>query len=404
MIEVSGKFNSAKIFSDNVEEEAVEQVKAVCSLDFFADAKIRIMPDVHAGKGCTIGTTITISNAVVPNLVGVDIGCGMEVVKIREKEVDFEKFDTSIRENIPFGRNVRDGRIITFEKLQDLKCFRDIKDTKRMHRALGTLGGGNHFIEIDKDDSGNLYIVIHSGSRNLGKQVAEIYQQIAIDLDRGKGDLFDKMAEVIKTYKEQGRKSEIEGEIKRLKREFQSKIPLYPDELAYLSDRYFDDYVHDMKICQEYADLNRKLMMDILLEKNGFSVEERFTTVHNYIDMDSMILRKGAVSAKQGEKFLIPMNMRDGSLICIGKGNEDWNCSAPHGAGRLMSRTKAKANISLEEYAKAMNGIYSTSVNKDTVDEAPQAYKPMDDIVKNLEPTATVERIIKPVYNFKASE
>ncbi len=404
MIEVSGKFNSAKIFSDNVEEEAVEQVKAVCSLDFFADAKIRIMPDVHAGKGCTIGTTITISNAVVPNLVGVDIGCGMEVVKIREKEVDFEKFDTSIRENIPFGRNVRDGRIITFEKLQDLKCFRDIKDTKRMHRALGTLGGGNHFIEIDKDDSGNLYIVIHSGSRNLGKQVAEIYQQIAIDLDRGKGDLFDKMAEVIKTYKEQGRKSEIEGEIKRLKREFQSQIPLYPDELAYLSDRYFDDYVHDMKICQEYADLNRKLMMDILLEKNGFSVEERFTTVHNYIDMDTMILRKGAVSAKQGEKFLIPMNMRDGSLICIGKGNEDWNCSAPHGAGRLMSRTKAKANISLEEYAKAMNGIYSTSVNKDTVDEAPQAYKPMDDIVKNLEPTATVERIIKPVYNFKASE
>lgn len=404
MIEVSGKFNSAKIFSDNVEEEAVEQVKAVCSLDFFADAKIRIMPDVHAGKGCTIGTTITISNAVVPNLVGVDIGCGMEVVKIREKEVDFEKFDTSIRENIPFGRNVRDGRIITFEKLQDLKCFRDIKDTKRMHRALGTLGGGNHFIEIDKDDSGNLYIVIHSGSRNLGKQVAEIYQQIAIDLDRGKGDLFDKMAEVIKTYKEQGRKSEIEGEIKRLKREFQSKIPLYPDELAYLSDKYFDDYVHDMKICQEYADLNRKLMMDILLDKNGFSVEERFTTVHNYIDMDTMILRKGAVSAKQGEKFLIPMNMRDGSLICIGKGNEDWNCSAPHGAGRLMSRTKAKANISLEEYAKAMNGIYSTSVNKDTVDEAPQAYKPMDDIVKNLEPTATVERIIKPVYNFKASE
>ena len=404
MIEVSGKFNSAKIFSDNVEEEAVEQVKAVCSLDFFADAKIRIMPDVHAGKGCTIGTTITISNAVVPNLVGVDIGCGMEVVKIREKEVDFEKFDTSIRENIPFGRNVRDGRIITFEKLQDLKCFRDIKDTKRMHRALGTLGGGNHFIEIDKDDSGNLYIVIHSGSRNLGKQVAEIYQQIAIDLDRGKGDLFDKMAEVIKTYKEQGRKSEIEGEIKRLKREFKSQIPLYPDELAYLSDKYFDDYVHDMKICQEYADLNRKLMMDILLDKNGFSVEERFTTVHNYIDMDTMILRKGAVSAKQGEKFLIPMNMRDGSLICIGKGNEDWNCSAPHGAGRLMSRTKAKANISLEEYAKAMNGIYSTSVNKDTVDEAPQAYKPMDDIVKNLEPTATVERIIKPVYNFKASE
>ncbi|MBO5224118.1 MAG: RtcB family protein [Clostridia bacterium] len=404
MIEVSGRFNSAKIFSDNVEEEAVEQIKAVCSLDFFADAKIRIMPDVHAGKGCTIGTTITVSDAVVPNLVGVDIGCGMEVVKIKEKEVDFEKFDASIRENIPFGRNVREGRLLTFEKLYDLKCFRDIKDSKRMNRALGTLGGGNHFIEIDKDCEGDLYIVIHSGSRNLGKQVAEIYQQIAIDLDRGKDELFNKIEEVIKTYKEQGRKTEIADEIKRLKREFQNSIPLYPDELAYLSGKYFDNYIHDMNICQEYANLNRKLMMDILLENNGLTEVERFTTVHNYIDMETMILRKGAVSAKKGEKFLIPMNMRDGSLICIGKGNEDWNCSAPHGAGRLMSRTKAKNVIDVEEYKKSMQGIFSTSVSVDTLDEAPQAYKPMGEIIANLAPTADIERVIKPVYNFKASE
>ncbi len=400
MKEIIGQFNSAKVFTDNIDELSVSQIETLCNQDFIEDSKIRIMPDVHAGAGCTIGTTMTINDKVVPNLVGVDIGCGMETIELADKAIDLEKFDKFIYDNIPSGMNIRKRphKYSLDIEIDELKCFHYIKEFRAL-KSVGTLGGGNHFIEIDKDDENNLYLVIHSGSRHLGKEVAQYYQQEAYNqLNHCSKKMLDA---VIEDLKAQGRQSEIQTAIAQLKKQIITDVP---KALAYTSGYLFDDYIHDMKIVQKYAVINRKAMADELIKGLNLTVKEEFTTIHNYIDTDSMILRKGAVSAKKNEKLLIPINMRDGSLICIGKGNEDWNCSAPHGAGRLFSRNQAVKNFTVEEFKKSMDGIFTTSINEDTLDECPMAYKTMDDIVNNISPTADIIKIIKPIYNFKAGE
>ena len=402
MIEIKGKFNTAICYTSDLEESAYAQIEAVCNEKAFENSKIRIMPDVHAGKGCTIGTTMTIVDKVVPNMVGVDIGCGMYTVALGKVGIDFEKFDEAAH-YIPCGRNVWDGRQEKFD-LTELKCYRSLKDTKRLERSLGTLGGGNHFIEIDTDDEGNKYLVIHSGSRNLGTQVAELYQGVAVDLNLGKEDYFKQREEIIRTYKEQGRRSEIQSTLKQLEKEWNAKDPTMPYEICYLYGSFMEDYLHDISICQQFAKRNREKMAEILLEKTGLTGYDSFQTIHNYIDVDEMILRKGSVSAKKGEKLLIPINMRDGSLICVGKGNDEWNNSAPHGAGRIMSRSAAFERLTMEEYQAQMIGIYTTCVNSATLDESPMAYKNMDEIIENIEPTAEIIKHIKPIYNFKATE
>ncbi len=402
MIEIIGKFNKAKCFTNSLEEGALVQLQTICDTEAFASSKIRIMPDVHAGKGCTIGTTMTITDKIVPSMVGVDIGCGMYTVYLGKIDIDFAKIDR-IAHSIPSGRNVWEGRIARFD-LTVLNCYRELKDTKRLERSLGTLGGGNHFIEIDVDDEGGKYLVIHSGSRNLGAQVAEYYQKIAVDLNKGKDKYFKERENVIKTYKEQGRKSEIEIKLKELDKNFVALKPTLPKDMCYLFDSYMQKYLFDVDICQKFASRNREKMAEIILDEMGIYADESFQTIHNYIDVKEMILRKGSVSAKKGEKLLIPINMKDGSLICIGKGNEDWNFSAPHGAGRLMSRTKALENLSLDEYRKQMQGVYSTCINATTLDESPMAYKSIDDIIEQIGPTAEIVKRLKPIYNFKASE
>ena len=402
MIEINGQFNTAICYTDTLEDTAYAQIQTVCNEEAFKESKIRIMPDVHAGKGCTIGTTMTIIDKVVPNMVGVDIGCGMYTVALGNVDIDLEKFDEAAH-FIPSGRNVWEGRQERFD-LSVLKCYRNLKDTKRLERSLGTLGGGNHFIEIDLDENGNKYIVIHSGSRNLGTQVAEFYQKIAVDLNLGKEDYYKQREEIIRTYKEQGRRSEIQATLKALEKEFEAKAPSMPRELCFLYGTFMEDYLHDINICQQFAKRNREKMAEVLLERTGLVSLESFQTIHNYIDVDEMILRKGSVSAKNGEKLLIPINMRDGSLICVGKGNPEWNYSAPHGAGRIMSRSAAFERLTMEEYQKEMAGIYTTCVNTSTLDESPMAYKNMDEIVANIEPTAEIIAHIKPIYNFKAAE
>lgn len=402
MIEIIGKHNTAICYTNELEPTAYTQIETVCNEEAFKASKIRIMPDVHAGKGCTIGTTMTVTDKVVPNMVGVDIGCGMYTVSLGKVDIDFEKFDEAAH-FIPCGRNVWEGRQERFN-LTVLRCYRNLKDTRRLERSLGTLGGGNHFIEIDADSEGNKYLIIHSGSRNLGTQVAELYQGIAVDLNLGKEEYFKKRDEIIRTYKEEGRRSEIQATLKKMAKEWEDKEPTMPSELCYLYGSFMDDYLHDINICQQFAMRNREKMAEILLEKTGLAGNESFQTIHNYIDVEEMILRKGSVSAKQGEKLLIPINMRDGSLICIGKGNEDWNCSAPHGAGRLMSRSEAFEKLTMEEYRAQMAGVYTTCVNSATLDESPMAYKNMDEIVENIKPTAQIIAHIKPIYNFKAAD
>lgn len=369
MIEIKGTYGEAKVFTNELDSSASGQIKALCEQPFITGSKIRIMPDVHAGKGCTIGTTMTIGDYVVPNLVGVDIGCGMLTVQLEEKRLNLPELDSFIHQNIPYGRDVRErthrshGRI----NLEDLSCYKKV-DTRRAKESLGTLGGGNHFIEVDKDDDGTLYLVIHTGSRNLGLRVAELYQKKAYNAVGGRK---------------------------------QTEIPY---ELAYLTGEEKDDYLYDMAFMQRFAELNRRIIKEVILDGLKLHEVDSFTTIHNYIDTDKMILRKGAVSANEGERLLIPMNMRDGSLICTGLGNEDWNCSAPHGAGRRFSRTEAENSFTVSEFKKQMEGIYTTSVSKDTLDECPMAYKPMDEILGNISDTVRVERIIRPIYNFKASE
>lgn len=402
-----------KIFTKDIEQEAVEQINLLLEQEPFKNCKVRIMPDVHAGKGCVIGFTADLGDKVIPNIVGVDIGCGMLCVELGKVDLDLEKLDRVINENIPAGRNIREQKLVDFTQINNLYCLRELTETKKFNRAIGTLGGGNHFIEVDVDEEDNKYLVIHTGSRNLGKQVADYYQNLAIELCSGKEEMFKRKEEIIRTYKEQGRKSEIQKALKELEAEYKKNKPDLPNDLCYLTGKYREMYLHDMKICQEYASLNRlNIAKEILM--NYFQLtyvpeidyppimNNRFETIHNYICFDDNTVRKGAIKANKGERVIIPINMRDGSIIAIGKGNKDWNNSAPHGAGRLMSRRKAKETFKLEEFKESMKDIYSTSVLEETIDEAPFAYKPMQEIIDNIQDTVEIEKIIKPIYNFKA--
>ena len=400
MIELNGKYNSAKVFTEVIEADAVAQIIAFCSQPMSAGQKIRIMPDVHAGAGCTIGTTMTITDKVIPNLVGVDIGCGMETVRLKEKHIELQKLDKLIYARIPSGFAIREAPHRYAEKidLSELFCAKHI-DILRAEKSIGTLGGGNHFIEADKGADGSIYIVIHSGSRHLGVEVARYYQNEAYRRLNKSSD--KEVNELIARLKAEGKQKQIQTELRKLEN---TKTTDIPKHLAYCEGELFEQYIHDMKIVQQFAMLNRQAMMDEIIKGMHLHTEEQFTTVHNYIDTDEMILRKGAVSAKAGEKLLIPINMRDGSLICTGRGNPDWNCSAPHGAGRLMSRSQAKQSFTVSEFKKQMDGIYTTSVNAQTLDECPMAYKSMSDIVDNIGDTVEINEVIKPVYNFKAGE
>ncbi len=400
-IEIKGKVSTALCYVNVVEEEAIEQIKRMCDYPMSEGSQIRIMPDVHVGKGCTIGTTMTVKDKVVPNVVGVDIGCGMYTVNMGKVDIDLERFDDIVY-SIPSGTGVWEGRQERFD-LTKLICYRQLKDTKRIERSIGTLGGGNHFIEIDESEDKTKYLVIHSGSRSLGKQVAEIYQKLAVDLDKGIGYYLEARDEIIRSYKEAGRRSEIQEALKKLKWEKENEHPSMPEDLCYLSGKYLEDYLHDIKICQDFARKNREKMAEIILEKANIKALEAFHTTHNYIDTDEMILRKGSIAAHKGEKVLIPINMRDGSILALGKGNPDWNYSAPHGAGRLMSRTKAKESLDMDEYKDSMKGIFTSSVNEGTIDEAPMAYKSINDIIDVIGESVDIIEVIKPIYNFKAS-
>ena len=402
MFEIKGKINTAVCYAKVVEDGAIEQIQRMCDYLLTEGSHIAIMPDVHAGKGCTIETTMTIVDKACPNIVGVDIGCGMYTVKLDAAELNFEEIDAACH-YIPSGLNVWEGRREKFD-LTELRYYRSLHDTKRLARSLGTLGGGNHFIEIDKASDGTFYLVIHSGSRNLGKQVAEIYQQLAIDLHSGKEEYFRKRDEIITSYKAEGRRKEISTALKELKNSYEVQALLVPQDLCWLYGSFLDDYLHDVEICQRFAKRSREIMAEVILERTGMHAVEAFHTIHNYIDTDEMILRKGAIAAHEGEKILIPINMRDGSVIAIGKGNPEWNYSAPHGAGRLMSRSKAKEELSMADYKSAMEGIYTTSVNEKTLDEAPMAYKSLNDIIDVIKDSVDVIDIMKPVYNFKASD
>lgn len=399
MMEIKGQVNTAICFAKIIEDEAIEQIRRMCDYEFTAGSQIRIMPDVHAGKGCTIGTTMTVKDKAVPNIVGVDIGCGMYTVNLGQVEIDMEQMDGAAH-FIPSGLNVWEGRKERFDLL-DLRCYRGLKDARRLERSLGTLGGGNHFVEIDQSADGTKYLVIHSGSRNLGKQVAEFYQRLAIDLSKGKEEYFARRDALIAEYKAAGRRKEIEKALKELRwEEHESTIP---EDLCFVYGQYLEDYLHDVEICQRFARRSRELMAEIILQRLGIEAFDAFHTIHNYIDTDEMILRKGAIAAHKGEKVLIPINMRDGSVLAIGKGNPDWNYSAPHGAGRIMSRTAAKENLDLDEYRREMAGIYTTSVNEATLDEAPMAYKSLSDIIDVIQESVDVIEVLKPIYNFKAN-
>lgn len=411
--------HNVKIFTDNVEETALEQIRGLLAIDVFSDKKIRIMPDVHAGAGCVIGFTGDLGDKVIPNIVGVDIGCGMRVLKFKiEGGIDFHAFHEHIWGNVPSGKIVRESKF-GFKPLQgesmdlyreakelvtQLRCYRELKDQKRIYQSIGSLGGGNHFIELDRDDEGWTYLVIHTGSRNLGKQVADIYQAKAIKhMTDGAGEFEETIKRTIEEYKAAGRRAELQGVIKKMRKEHNEAEPSLPRDLCYVEGQGREDYLHDMRICQRWAVINRKLI-SLELMKFFPDVEgvEEFESVHNYISDDN-IIRKGSISAAEGERCIIPMNMRDGSLICTGKGNPDWNCSAPHGAGRVMSRFQAYQQIKMEDFEASMKGIYSESVNDYTRDESPMVYKPAEKIIANIGPTVEIDTIIRPIFNFKAS-
>ena len=404
-----------KIFTDNIEQEAIDQINTLMEQPAFSNCKVRIMPDVHAGAGCVIGFTADLGDKVIPNIVGVDIGCGMLTAELGHinksdssivdyvTDIDYEKLDNVIRTWIPSGRNVHEKVNYISAELKNLRCYSKLKNVDWLERSIGTLGGGNHFIEIDEGFEGRKYLVIHTGSRNLGKQVADYYQNLAVELMIGKDKLAYEQDKLIAEYKDQGRSSEIQDAIKELRNAWRNKSNDIPKELCYLTGKYRDDYINDMKFCQRFAKKNRLMIALIIMFRMGWCAIDLFETVHNYID-DSNMIRKGAISAKLGEKVLIPINMRDGCIIGVGKGNEDWNYSAPHGAGRIMSRNKARESISMESFRESMNGIYTTSVCESTIDESPMAYKPMDEIIENIKDTVDISEIIKPVYNFKASD
>jgi RNA-splicing ligase RtcB len=405
-----------KIFTDNIEEQAVKDIDAFMNLDAFKDSKVRIMPDVHAGKGCVIGFTATIKDKIIPNVVGVDIGCGMYCVPLGKIELDLEKIDKVIREKVPHGQSAHDSSAEKFISVSlnrsdiligRLECYKELKNVNHLLYSIGTLGGGNHFIEIDVDDEGNKYLVIHTGSRNLGKQVCEIYQRKAIKNCSRVGYYDEFLKELVRICKESGNAEIIPSVIKSVRTV--EKMETIPDDLCYVDGELMNDYLFDMGLCQHWAMRNRETIAAIIWENaiwDGKYSQDRpvgFHTMHNYLDIQNMIVRKGAISAQKDETVLIPMNMRDGSLLCIGKGNEDWNCSAPHGAGRIMSRAKAKETLNLDDYKSSMNGIFTTSVSKDTLDEAPMVYKPMDEIISKIGDTVDIVKIIKPIYNFKSS-
>lgn len=399
MIELKGKYCTALCYATIIEEEAISQITRMCNYEFTAGSRIRIMPDVHAGKGCTIGTTMTVTDKVVPNIVGVDIGCGMYTVSLGQAELDMEKLDEAAH-LIPSGMSVWEGRQERFD-LTGLRCYRALKDAGRLERSLGTLGGGNHFIEVDVSADGNKFLVIHSGSRNLGKQVAEHYQRLAVDLNRGMEAYFAKRDSLIAEYKAAGRRKEIEKALKNIK--WEKRAATVPDELCWLYGQYLEDYLHDVEICQSFARRSRELMAERILAHIGLPALDAFHTIHNYIDTGEGILRKGAIAAHKGEKVLIPINMRDGSVLAVGKGNPEWNFSAPHGAGRLMSRSAAREQLDMDEYRREMAGIYTTSVNEATLDESPMAYKSLADIIGVIGDTVDIIEVLKPIYNFKAN-
>lgn len=394
MLELKGKYNIAKVFTDNIDAETISQVICLLNQDYVKDSKIRIMPDCHAGAGCVIGTTMTLTDKACPNLVGVDIGCGMLAVRITEKDVDLPKLDDVINEYVPAGFNVNDEPLGNFSHLNNLAAPADVS---LAYRSIGSLGGGNHFIELDKDNDGSLWLVIHTGSRHLGLEVAKHYQELAYKQLKD-SDVGGKIKAVIADLKAKGREKEIEKTIQALK----MQEPHIPKSLCYVSGQAFKDYIHDMEIVQKHAELNRKYIANTVIKKMGWHICEEFQTIHNYIDTKNLILRKGSVSARDGEKLIIPINMRDGSLICIGKGNPDWNYSAPHGAGRILSRSEAKDAVGIDEFRESMKGIYSSSVMESTIDESPMAYKPMEEIMENIKDTVDIVKVIKPVYNFKA--
>lgn len=405
MKQIIGRYATAIVYTDIIEETATEQIRQLCDQSFVEGCSIRIMPDVHAGTGCVIGFTADLGQRVIPSIVGVDIGCGMLTVELGKEPIDCAKLDAVIREYIPAGSIVHESPAAEFPKLKELLIYDKLKNISWIENSLGTLGGGNHFIEVDVDDAGMHYLVIHTGSRNLGKQVAEYYQELAYDILFGKFHDEKQRRALIAEYKASGRTAELEQALKNFQAKMQEDC--IPRNLCYLTGEARDAYLHDMKICQEYAFMNRQMIADRILTNllgRGVDTFHSFQTIHNYIDHASNIIRKGAVSAKKGEQLLIPINMRDGSLLCIGKGNPEWNCSAPHGAGRLFSRGAARQNFTVEAYAKEMNGIYTTSVSEETLDECPMAYKPMESIISNVEPTVEIVKVIRPVYNFKAGK
>ena len=394
-----------KIFTSNIEDKAREQIDLLLEQEPFKDCKIRIMPDVHAGAGCVIGFTGNLGDKVIPNIVGVDIGCGMLCVELSNIDLDLKKLDEIIHNSIPSGMNVND-EVYEYFDISKLLCHKELKNKDGwLEKSLCSLGGGNHFIEVDIDEDNNKYLVIHTGSRNLGKQVAEIYQNKAIEYCSYKEEMKQEIQDTIKEYKEQGRQQEIQQKLIEIHKKYEGKTKL-PKDLCYLEGQLRKDYLHDMKICQEFASKNRELIATKIINKLGLYlfIEEHFETIHNYIDFEDNIIRKGSIKANKGKKVIIPMNMRDGCIIAIGKGNEDWNKSAPHGAGRIMSRMNAKQTINMVDYEKSMQGIYSTSVVNETIDESPMVYKPMEEIIENIKDTVEIEKIIKPIYNFKAKD
>lgn len=394
MIPLEGKYNTAKVFTDNIDQATISQIIELLNQEFVAENQIRIMPDCHAGKGCVVGTTMTLKDKVVPNLVGVDIGCGMYAIKLEETEIDMQKLDDVINNYVPSGFSIHEHAIRKFDGLKDLICDVNVDNA---NKSIGSLGGGNHFIEIDKDSTDNLWLVIHCGSRHLGIEICEHYQKAGYKSIR-ENYVDCKIKDTIADLKSRGLQKDIENTIKVLK----MQAPHIPEHLAYVEGEVFNAYINDMRITQAYAKLNRQTIADIILTRMGLHAVESFDTIHNYIDTEHMILRKGSISAQLGERVLIPMNMRDGSLICVGKGNPDWNYSAPHGAGRIMSRAQAKDNVDFDEFKHSMKGIFSTSVVQATIDEAPMVYKPMAEIMENIKDTVDIVDVIKPIYNFKA--
>lgn len=393
-VSLRGKYNTAEVFTDNVDSKTISQIIELCNQEFVKDSQIRIMPDCHAGKGCVVGTTMTLTDKVVPNMVGIDIGCNMLATRLEETDIDLKKLDQIVNTKVPSGADIHERPVAKFS---DIKRLIAPVNILKARCSIGSLGGGNHFIEIDRDKNGDLWLVIHSGSRHLGIEVCNHYQKRAISVLR-KEYISPKIKDAVARLKAEGKEYDIENTVKIIKMQPQ---PI-PDALCYVSGNDFRDYIHDMEIVQRYAVRNCQTMAEIIIDAMGYHVADQFDTIHNYIDIDNMILRKGSISAQKGERVIIPMNMRDGSLICIGKGNPDWNYSAPHGAGRIMSRSKAKESVDFDVFKESMKGIYSTSVTESTISEAPMVYKPMDEIMENIKDTVDVIDAIKPVYNFKS--